>query len=306
MAMEENQKNDIQKRMDMPRQRSAKLEGFDEASRTVTLSFASENPVINPWGEKEILRCTDEAMDKQRFDDGVMPILYNHQRDAVIGKPTKIWTENGRAMAAVEFATTEKAQEIMELVHDGFLNGVSVGYRVMQWQVLEQGEITDDGIEGPAWIATRWEVFEISIVTVPADGTVGVGRSLAFDADNVVEQHKAPKREREVDNMEEKEKTAPTEAEIRSAAIKAERERCAAIDGLCKKFDIDAEQRQKWIDGGQDVETVNREMLGILEARNKAVPSNRTEVGEDYCSFFQGLQCFGLYFFDIFHLILKL
>lgn len=81
--------------------------------------------------------------------------------------------------------------------------------------------------------------------------------------------------------MEEKEKTAPTEAEIRSAAIKAERERCAAIDGLCRKFDVDAEQRQKWVDGGQDMETINREMLGILESRNKAVPSNRTEVGED-------------------------
>ena len=282
MAMEENQKNDdIQKRMNMPRQRSAKLEGFDEASRTVTLSFASETPCIDCWGDKEILRCTDEAMDKQRFDDGVMPILYNHQRDAVIGKPTKIWTENGRARAAIEFATTEKAEEIMGLVRDGFLNGVSVGYCVKQWQVLEKGETTVDGIEGPAWIATRWEVFEISIVTVPADGTVGVGRSLAHDADNVVEQHKAPKKEREVENMEEKEKTAPTEAEIRSAAIKAERERCAAIDGLCRKFDVDAEQRQKWIDGGQDVETVNREMLGILEARNKAVPSNRTEVGED-------------------------
>lgn len=280
--MEENQKNDdIQKRMNMPRQRSAKLEGFDEASRTVTLSFASETPCFNFWGDKEILRCTDEAMDKQRFDDGVMPILYNHKRDIVVGKPIKIWTEGKRAKATIEFATTEKAEEIMGLVRDGFLNGVSVGYRVKQWQVLEKGETTVDGIEGPAWIAIRWEVFEISIVTVPADGTVGVGRSLAFDADNVVEQHEAPGKEREVDNMEEKEKTAPTEAEIRSAAIKAERERCAAIDSLCRKFDVDAEQRQKWVDGGQDMETINREMLGILEARNKAVPSNRTEVGED-------------------------
>lgn len=281
MAMEENQKNDdIQKRMDMPRQRSAKLEGFDETSRTVTLSFASETPCIC-WGDKEILRCTDEAIDKQRFDDGVMPILYNHNRDIVVGKPIKIWTEDNRAKATIEFATTEKAEEIMGLVRDGFLNGVSVGYRVKQWQVLEKGETTDDGIEGPAWIANRWEVFEISIVTVPADGTVGVGRSLAFGADDVVEQHKAPEKEREVENMEEKEKTAPTEAEIRSAAIKAERERFAAIDGLCKKFDVDAEQRQKWVDGGQDMETINREMLGILEARNKAVLSNRTEVGED-------------------------
>lgn len=200
-----NQKeSDLQKRMSMPRQRSAKLEGFDEETKTVTMSFASETPCLDYWGDKEILRCNDEAMDTQRFTDGVMPILYNHERDIVIGKPTKIWTENGRAMATIEFAGTEKAQEIMGLVRDGFLNGVSVGYRVMQWEVVEKGETSDDGIEGLAWIATRWEVFEISIVTVPADGTVGVGRSLPFNA-NDVELHEAQK-ERE-ENMEEKEKT---------------------------------------------------------------------------------------------------
>lgn len=292
-----SQKNDneIQKRMNMPRQRSAKLEGFDEAARTVTLSFASETPCLNWWGEKEILRCNDEAMDKQRFTDGVMPILYNHNRDIVVGKPTKVWTENGRAMATIEFATTEKAEEIMGLVRDGFLNGVSVGYRVMQWECVEKGATSADNIEGPAWIATRWEVFEISIVTVPADGSVGVGRSLLY-ADSV-ELHQAPRKESEDETMEEKERalagnvnthttnsptaSAPDEAQIRAAAVHAERERCAAIDTLCQKFNIDAEQRQQWIDGGQNIETINRSVLDILEERNKPVENTRTEVGED-------------------------
>lgn len=276
--MASQNESDLQKRMNMPRQRSAKLEGFDEESKTVTLSFASETPCLDYWSNKEILRCTDEAMDTQRFTDGVMPILYNHARDIVIGKPIKIWTENGRAMATIEFAATEKAQEIMGLVRDGFLNGVSVGYRVMQWDVVEKGATTDDGIEGPAWIATRWEVFEISIVTVPADGTVGVGRSLPFNADDV-EPHEA--REEREETMEEKEKNAPNEAEIRAAAVKAERERCAAIEDLCRKFDINEEQRQQWIDGGLDITTINRELLEILGKRNKPVPSARYDVGED-------------------------
>ena len=287
---------ELQKRMNMPRQRSAKLENFDEATRTVTLSFASETPCLDWWGDKEILRCNDEAMDTKRFTDGVMPILYNHNRDIVVGKPTKIWTENGRAMATIEFATTEKAEEIMGLVRDGFLHGVSVGYRVLQWEVVEKNATSADGIEGPAWIANRWEVFEISIVTVPADGSVGVGRALLFgeDVNKSMELHLVPNQEREVENMEEKERqvpgndqpskvtaSGPSEAEIRAAAIKAERERCAQINGLCDKFDVDAEQRQQWIDGDKDITTINREMLGILEKRNKPVANTRTEVGED-------------------------
>ena len=287
--MAKQNESELQKRMNMPRQRSAKLENFDEATRSVTLSFASETPCLDLWGDKEILRCNDEAMDTKRFADGVMPILYNHNRDIVVGKPTKIWTENGRAMATIEFATTDKAKEIMGLVRDGFLHGVSVGYRVMQWQVIEKGETTIDGIEGPAWIATRWEVFEISIVTVPADGTVGVGRALPFGAGDV-EPPKAheEREERHMENERKKvtppagqETSGPSEEEIRSAAIKAERERCTQIDTLCKKFGIEAEERQKWIEGGADIVTINRELLEVLDKRNKPVPNTRVEVGED-------------------------
>lgn len=295
--MADQNEAELQKRMNMPRQRSARLEGFNEATRSVTLSFASETPCLDYWGDKEILRCNDEAMDVQRFNDGVMPILYNHDRNAVVGKPTKVWTENGRALATIEFATTAKAEEIMELVRDGFLNGVSVGYRVMQWQVLEKGETTVDGIEGPAWIATRWEVFEISIVTVPADSTVGVGRALPFDAGDV-EPSKAheEREERHMENEREKvappavpEASGPSEEEIRAAAIKAERERCAQIDTLCKKFGIEAEQRQKWIDGGADIVTINRELLEVLDKRNKPVPNTRIEVGEDRAKEMRGV-----------------
>ena len=33
-------------------------------------------------------------MNTERFAAGVMPILFNHKRDAVVGKPTRIWTES--------------------------------------------------------------------------------------------------------------------------------------------------------------------------------------------------------------------
>ena len=84
-------------RMNIPRWRSAALGQFNEENRTVEMSFASETPCLDWWGDKEILRCNDEAMNTERFAAGVMPILFNHKRDAVVGKPTRIWTESGRA-----------------------------------------------------------------------------------------------------------------------------------------------------------------------------------------------------------------
>lgn len=283
----------LDERMNVPRWRSAALGQFNEENRTVEMSFASETPCLDWWGDKEILRCNDEAMNTERFAGGVMPILFNHKRDAVIGKPTRIWTESGRAYAEIQFAQTEEAEKIMGLVKDGFIRGVSVGYRVNEWTVVEKGQKSADGIEGPAWIASRWEVFEASIVTVPADASVGVGRSLPFpnDFENIVPERssgelrggeKMPVKE----NQTEEVRGAATvgavtvnEDEIRAAAQKKERQRCADINELCDKFDIESEQRSKWINDGTNVETVNSELLEVISKRNAARASVKLEMG---------------------------
>lgn len=280
-------------RMNIPRWRSAALGQFNEENRTVEMSFASETPCLDWWGDKEILRCNDEAMNTERFAGGVMPILFNHKRDAVIGKPTRIWTESGRAYAEIQFAQTEEAEKIMGLVKDGFIRGVSVGYRVNEWTVVEKGQKSADGIEGPAWIASRWEVFEASIVTVPADASVGVGRSLPFpdDFENIVPERssgelrggeKMPVKENqteEVRGVATVGAAAVNEDEIRAAAQKKERQRCADINELCDKFDIESEQRSKWINDGTNVETVNRELLEVISKRNAARASVKLEMG---------------------------
>lgn len=287
-------------RMNIPRWRSAALGQFNEENRTVEMSFASETPCLDWWGDKEILRCNDEAMNTERFAAGVMPILFNHKRDAVVGKPTRIWTESGRAYAEIQFAQTEEAEKIMGLVKDGFIRGVSVGYRVNEWTLIEKGHKSEDGIEGPAWIATRWEVFEASIVTVPADASVGVGRSLPFpdDFENNIVPERSSGELKGGEKMSTDEKGKPTEEkrdanptgvasaaspvnedEIRAAAQRKERQRCTDINTLCDKFDIESEQRSKWINDGTNVETVNRELLEVLSTRNAARVSVKPEMG---------------------------
>ena len=106
-------------------------------------------------------------------------MLFNHDRDEVIGKITKAWIDNGRGMATIEFDSDEASEVIYQKVKGGTLKGVSVGYLVDDWEeVMPNKQSADGRFTGPADIARKWTPYEISIVSVPADPTVGVGREL--------------------------------------------------------------------------------------------------------------------------------
>lgn len=143
--------------------------------RKFILSFSSELPYERWWGV-EILDHSDGAVDLTRLND-IGVLLFNHNRDVVIGKILRAWIENSRGMAEVEFDTDDQAEIIYQKVVSGTLKGVSVGYRIDSFEEVLAGKTSADGrFTGPAEIARKWWPYEISIVSVPADGTVGVGR----------------------------------------------------------------------------------------------------------------------------------
>lgn len=144
--------------------------------RKFTLSFSSEEPYERWWGV-EILSHTEGAMDLTRLNS-IGCVLYNHNRDKVIGKVLRAWVENDRGNAEIEFDDDAESDVIYQKVKSGTLKGVSVGYRVTNWEEVAANKMSSDGkFTGPCDIAIKWEPFEISIVSVPADPTVGVGRS---------------------------------------------------------------------------------------------------------------------------------
>ena len=130
------------------------------------------------WFGNEILDHKDGAIDLTRLTElGV--VLYNHDRDKVVGKVSRAWIEDGKGRAEVEFDTDEQSEVIRQKVESGTLKGVSVGYMVDQWEEVAPGKKSSDGrFDGPCSIARKWAPFEISIVSIPADTTVGVGREL--------------------------------------------------------------------------------------------------------------------------------
>lgn len=145
--------------------------------RKFILSFSSEEPYERWWGT-EILDHSDGSVDLTRLNE-IGVLLFNHDRNRVIGKVNRAWIENMRGMAEVEFDSDEDADLIYQKVKNGTLKTTSVGYQIDSWEeVMPNKQSADGRFTGPADIARKWTPYEISIVSVPADPTVGVGRNL--------------------------------------------------------------------------------------------------------------------------------
>ena len=138
-------------------------------TRTVRLSVSSENPVGRWFGE-EILDHSEGSVRMARLMNKA-PFLLNHNSDRQIGVVERAWIENRRMMAEVRFSRSPEAEALYQDVRDGIRTKISVGYRLHKFELQKK--------EGDAktYRATSWEPLEVSLVSVPADDSVGVGRS---------------------------------------------------------------------------------------------------------------------------------
>ena len=140
-------------------------EHYDEEERSVTLSFSSEEPVER-WFGNEVLLHSPESVDLGRLNSRAA-LLWNHNPDDQIGVVETASIENGRGVAKVRFSKSERGQEMFADVLDGVRGNVSVGYVIDEME--ERGERD--------FVATRWTPHEISLVSIPADTSVGVARA---------------------------------------------------------------------------------------------------------------------------------
>lgn len=142
----------------------------NDDDRTVELSFSSEVEVER-WFGIEVLSHEPGAMRTERLESGA-PLLVNHDWDDQIGVIESVRIDADRkGRAVVRFGRSPRAEEIFQDVKDGIRKLVSVGYRVLAAKITETRDNYD------IYTITEWEPYEISIVSVPADATVGVGRS---------------------------------------------------------------------------------------------------------------------------------
>ncbi|EFB2773069.1 major capsid protein [Escherichia coli] len=174
------------------------------------IAFSSTQPYQRQfWDEQnqemvvldEILVHTPEAVDLSRLNNNA-PLLFNHNFDNHIGVvcDARIDADNvGRALVKFSKHGT-LANDIRNKVIEGTMEKISVGYDIKEYHIdYTKGQL----------IVTKWAPYELSFVTVPADDTVGLNRSL-----NTITVNLEAKRDMTKEQIEEiKEEQEPAQVE---------------------------------------------------------------------------------------------
>jgi|GEM_PF-162326 len=227
--------------------------------RSFEFPFSSEYPVMRYFGN-EVLSHEMDAADLGRLNDGA-PLLFNHDPDRVVGVVERAWVdgEKRRGYAKVRFSRNSFAQEILADVRDNILRGISFGYSIDK---MEE--------RGGDFVATRWSPYEVSVVSIPADPTIGIGRSLNDETIVQAAPAASPTPEPEMENT-------PDLEVIRSKAAEAERTRIAAINALGEKHQMQDLAREL-IDGGRTLDEARAAVLEKLGSQTVEQPIRSADI----------------------------
>ena len=145
----------------------ARVENIDD--RRVSMSISSEMPVGRSYGE-EVLDHNPESIDLSFLNSGRAPLLMDHDPERQIGVIESVNLDGSarKLRATVRFGKSALASEVYGDVADLIRGNVSIGYSI--------GKMVKEN-DGRTYRATNWRPVEVSIVSIPADASVGVGRS---------------------------------------------------------------------------------------------------------------------------------
>ena len=147
----------------------------DTEARTLRFPFSSEEP-CDMWYGTEILSHDQGAM-RSGTRQTSLPLLYNHNRDDLLGIVESVELgPDKRAYCTVRFGRDERGDWAMQQAADGILINASFMYRVYKFE---------EDVDAEIYTATDWETYEVSLVTVPADASVGIGRAEG-EAENII------------------------------------------------------------------------------------------------------------------------
>jgi HK97 family phage major capsid protein len=186
--------------------------GVDRQARTITLALSSEAPYERYFGI-EVLSHEAGAIDLSRLADGRHPLLINHDWERQAGVLTAVEIGQGGVLRGVaKVSRNAIGEELLNDAEDGIRTLASIGYEIQDVEITERDangqtlqvrSLTGEqfalemrALHGELWNragspaqrakgsgepplvrVTRWQPFEGSIVSIPADPSVGIGRS---------------------------------------------------------------------------------------------------------------------------------
>jgi len=145
-----------------------------------------------PGGEPDEFVMSDGSID--RMGDVVEPagwqldrlksdplVLFNHDRNQIVGRWTDVRVKGGNLVGRIVWTTSDKwpmAQYIRDLVREGILRTVSVGFQPIEKQPLTKDA---DKTFGP-FRFTKSQLLECSLVSVPANpNALAIAKDLPRD-----------------------------------------------------------------------------------------------------------------------------
>lgn len=205
-------REEITKIQSEPLQRSMSISremNLDEENRTVELAFSSSEPVPH-WFGHLILDHNESSIRLNRLRE-TGALLWAHDHRIQIGAVESVSIDSdkngdGKCRAVVKFSESECGEENFQDVKAGIKRSVSFGFLIYSLEAEPGADGKQMEIDGEYVYRSRdWEPFEVSLVSIPADPSVGVGRNL-FTGEGGTNQN--AQTERVISKTQEKRKMA--------------------------------------------------------------------------------------------------
>lgn len=276
---------------------------YNPETRELTVDFGTGKPVsryswTNDERYLEVLEISERAADLERVNIGAA-VVKNHNTydfDKIVGVTTKGWVENGKLVANIKLSGKQELEGFRKDVEEGIVRNISFGYIV---HAYERSQVDKKQI--PQYTATRYEVLEISFVTVPADPGAGVRDSRSEAPAENEQIYQTTIIDREMSDVAEGAKVtdapqpenrsvappvtpvaAPpvvqADPNVSKAAATAERQRIASIEQAVRMAGFEDSYAKELIDN----ETPLEQARNLIQAKwvdkdpNKAVRSEHT------------------------------
>lgn len=257
---------------------TVRAETVDERKRTVDATLATSAPT--PVFDMDRLEVIDEVlvMDGVRSPDQ-MPLLSEHRVriDHMVGSVRRLRSQGERLIGTLHFAEGQDGspeERAWELVKQGHLDSVSIGYRAENYVDIPAGE--SQRVNGRQWtaggrtlrITTEWTPVEGSLVPIGADDNARI-RAAALESIGVQrdEQHDGDQ------SMSQPATTANAEtgSALRSALnaqiedeVTEHRQREQVIQDMADAVGIETSEVERVLNG--DAETPSAERLSAFAA----------------------------------------
>lgn len=220
---------------------------INQSNKLIELAFASEIPVQREIGDRvlnEILLCSPENVDLSRIQNKAA-VLFNHCKDNLIGVVESSSVDADKVCrASIRLSST--AREYQTMVEEGILTKVSVGYSILDYR-----------IEGDNLLVTKWQPYEISLVSIPADDLKsGIGRSLEVEEETPAEEQIESETETSTDETQNETESESTDEEVINTE-EQDQERQMEIVALGKLLNKDV---SRYLDSKLSIRDITNEL----------------------------------------------